>query len=441
MNLRKALAVMCAVFMLLTLCSCNSLDLSIDGLISPPRQNGNIYPIQQALEESVGKDITLKYPISGDYRSAFSFRDVDGDGFEEAVALYSKNNDGTVSMHLNVIDKIDGEWASVSDVKVVANGIEKITFCDLNRDLVPEIIVGWLIYGTVDKQVVAYSYDGVSLNQRIVESYTDFICDKLRADGNEELIIINLNSKDKVSTVKVLSINDTGIAETGSAMLDGSVTSYMPPIVATLSDGRPALYIDGVRGTGTLTEIVWFEQSTLKSTYDAVTQTSVTYRPSTVTVTDINSDGIIDVPFMNVLPSTVNKPEADKVYVTAWSNFNGKDFVTVQNTFMNYTDGYYITIPDEWMNKLHLARKTESKQRIFYSYDYENDMQGSEVFRITAALRSDIENGKFDNNGYVKLSDDKDNVYMVKVIDENVLDITAEKLSQNFHIIKQGEEI
>ncbi|MBO7218107.1 MAG: hypothetical protein J6V50_05345 [Clostridia bacterium] len=437
MTFRKLAVLLCAVLMLFTFTSCNYFDISADSLITPPLQDGDIYPIQLALEKSVGKDITLKYPISGDFRSAFSFKDIDGDGDEEALALYSVSKEGTVSTHLNIIDNINDEWVSCSDVSVVGNGVEKMTFCDLNNDKIPEIIIGWMIYGTVDKQVGVYTYDGNVLNQRAMEKYTDFICECINTAGNDELIIINLNTTEKTSAIKILKLSKTGIAETGTAMLDGGVTSYSVPIVSKLADGRPALYLDAIKGTGTLTEIVWFDGTTLKSTYNAVTaETSTTYRPSAVYLRDINGDELLDIPMMSILPSTVNKPDVDKVYVTSWSNFDGTKLKVIENTFMNYTDGYYLSIQDNWMNRLHLARKTDSRQRIFYSYDPKEDVQGAEIFRIISISVSDVETGKFDTTGYEKLGDYADVAHFAKVIEDNELKITFEMLKDNFYIIK-----
>ncbi len=437
MGFKRIAAIISSVIIALTFSSCNSLDMNIDGLLSPPKQDGDIYPIQQALEAAVGKTITLKYPIAGDNRSAFSFKDIDADGIDEALALYSLNTDGTVSMHLNIIDYEAGEWVSRSDVKIVGSGIEKITFCDLSGDNIPEIIVGWMIYGTVDKQVGVYTYDGKALNQRVLEKYTDFFCDSLNTDDKDELIVIDLNTTDKTSEVKILALSESGITEIGSALLDGGVTSYSAPIVSKLSDGRKALYIDAIKGTGTLTEIVWFEKNILCSTYDtALAETRLTYRPSAVYTKDLNADGIYDIPIMSLLASTALMPETDKVYVTSWCNFNGTNLNVIENTFMNYTDGYYITISNKWMNRIHLARKVDSRLRIFYSYDPATDMQGNEVFRIVATTQSDIDSGKFDNAGYEKLGSQNGMIYMAKVAENNELDITIEVLKDNFYIIQ-----
>lgn len=434
MFLKRIAAVLCAFALAFSLTACSAIDTNVEDMITPPLQDGDIYDIQKALEASVGNKIILKYPISGDYRAAFSFMDIDGDGVEEALALYSVNNDGTVSMHLNIIDKIEDEWVSRSDIKVVGNGVEKLAFSDLNDDKVPEIIVGWMIYGTVDKQVGVYTYDGTALNQRAMEKYTDFLCASLKQGGNEELIVIDLNTTDKTSSVKVLSLNDTGIVESGSAMLDGGVTSYSAPIVSTLSDGRPALFLDAIKGTGTLTEIIWFDDNTLKSTYDPLlAETSLTFRPSAVYLRDIDGNGDYEIPVMSILKSTEQKPEVDKVYVTSWSSFNGKKLVTEMNTFMNYTDGYYLSIPAKWMNKLHLARKTDSKQRIFYSYDPKTDTQGDELFRIVA-VEGAVQRENTDE--YFELGKHNEITYFAKVVENNDLSITEEQLKENFFIIK-----
>ena len=110
----------------------------------------------------------------------------------------------------------------------------------------------------------------------------------------------------------------------------------------------------------------------------------------------------------------------------------------VQNSFMNYTDGYYLNIPSEWINQIHLARKTDSRQRIFYSYDTETQLEGDEVFRIVAATVSEIESGKFDSAKYEELGSYSGIVYLTKIIENNTLGITLDMLKNNFHVIKYG---
>lgn len=432
--LKRLLCLILTVALGCSFSACSFLESDGDELLSPPRLEGELYYIQEALIDYAGEEITLKYPTSGDYRSAFVLRDINGDGREEAFAFYSKTEDSTVTMHINVLVK-DEEWRSKGDIGVVGSGIEKIVFSDLAGDGVEEISVGWSIYGSVDRQVGIYSFDGNMLTQRTMENYTDFLALDIDEDKKNELFVINLNLTDKTAVAKAFSVNEQGVEEKGVASLDGSVTSHYAPVISKLSDGRPAVYIDAVKGSGSLTEIVWFEDGGLKSVYDSKTAaTSLTYRSSVVVSRDFNNDGVLDVPLQSLLLSTKDKEDFDKVYVTDWSSFDGKEIKTAASAFMNYSDGYYITIPESRKDRLHLARKTDSRLRIFYSYDPETGTQGNEVFRVLVLSQTDFDAGK--GQGYTILRERGNLHFLARVVENNDLSFTGEELNQNFGIIE-----
>lgn len=434
MSLKRMTGVVAAFCMVLTLAACGAFDPSIDNLLTPPKQEGDIYPIQQALESFAGGAITLKYPVSGEYRSAFVLQDVDGDGVEEALAVYSTNADGTVTMHLNLIVREDEKWVSKSDMSIVGNGIDRLEFADLDGDGKQEIVVGWMIYGAVDKQVAVYSLDGGSLIQRALEKYTDFLCEDLSGRGRQELVVLNLNTGDRLASAKVYSVDPGGVSETGSALLDGGATSYSAPVVSSLPDGRRAVFVDAVKGTGMLTEIIWFDGERLMSLCDPETkETSLTYRASSVASRDFNGDGVIDIPLMSLLQSTAGREEADRVYVTEWNTFDGQTMTCFLSAFMNYSDGYYLAIPDDWRDTVFLARKTDSRLRVFYSYDPETDTQGPEIFRIMAVAAQDYDEGKYAGEGFVELARFDRLAYLARIEGDAV---ELELLRSNFNLIE-----
>jgi len=433
--LKKLLAAILSALLCCSLSACNFLESGAENLLQPPRLEGELYYIQEALLDFAGEDITLKYPTAGEYRSAFVLRDLDKDGTDEAVAFYSSTEDATVTMHINVMVKDDDDWKSKGDISVVGSGVEKVVFSDLGNDGTEEISVGWSIYGAVDKQVGVYSFDKKALNQRTIESYTDFLTLDIDSDKKQELFVINLNITDKIASAKALSLNEAGVEERGIATLDGGVTSYFEPKLSALKDGRPAVYIDAVKGSGTLTEIIWFEDGGLKSLYDGKAQaTAATYRTTAVSSRDFDGDGIIDIPLQSLLLSTTDKEDFDKVYVTDWSSFDGKRIKKTVSAFMNYSDGYYITIPTNRQDRLHLARKTDSRLRIFYSYDPLNKVQGEEVFRISVISKGDYEGGK--GAGYNLIAEKGELCFMARVIPDNELGFTEKELSENFGIIE-----
>ena len=58
---------------------------SAENLLSPPVIYEEQEDIYNALRKSISGNITLQYPRSGAYRSAFVIKDIDGNGDDEAA--------------------------------------------------------------------------------------------------------------------------------------------------------------------------------------------------------------------------------------------------------------------------------------------------------------------------------------------------------------------
>ena len=436
MKVSKLIRFFAALLCVFMLSSCTEFDSNAKSLLLAPRQE-ELYHIQKALEKSAGSDITLKYPTSGEYRSAFILKDVNNDGQEEAFAFYSKTVEDAVTMNINVISSNGEEWQSRGNSNIVAGGIEKVVFCDLDGDSVEEIVVGWTVFGSVDKQLAVYSFDGQSIKKRAGEKYSDFICGNLTGDNKNELIVLGINATDKSATAKVFSLQTGSVSELGAVQLDGGITSFYTPVLSKLSNSRPAVYVDAVKGVGLVTEILWFEKESLMHLIRSNgAEESETFRTTLATVKDFNADGILDVPLSEILKSTAKSEEIYKVYVTNWSNFDGSSFETIASAFMNYSDGYYLTISPQMLDKLYLARKTDSRLRIFYSFDLNTQTQGDEVFRIMAVDKSIYNEETYKSQSYENIYETDKFVYLIRVQKDNPIGMTKEILKTNFGVLK-----
>lgn len=73
------------------LSGCSGFSSSTADLMRPPRLTPEQSAINEALTAAaLTQTYTLKYPKSGEYRSAFVFHDIDGDGVEEAIAFMNR---------------------------------------------------------------------------------------------------------------------------------------------------------------------------------------------------------------------------------------------------------------------------------------------------------------------------------------------------------------
>lgn len=437
MKIKKILVALFAALFLFSFTGCDYMYSNVDELLMPPKMDGDIYPIQQALEDAAGENITLKFPTSGEYRSSFILKDLDNDGTDEALVFYTVNGSNSVNIHINLIAYCDDEWASIGDIGVVGADVERVSFTDMNNDGRLEIVVGWITYENVDKQVGVYAFNGKTITQRAMESYTEFICADITGDASVELVTFNLNSSDKTAISQIFKLTDAGVTKIGSVMLDGGVTEYTAPKLSCLNDGTtPAIYIDAKKGKGTITEIIWFRQGVAKTLplTDNNTQ-SVTYREKDLASADYDGNGVIDIPTLEMLPSTTGLPENDTVYYTKWSSFDGEIFNTIAVTFMNYADGYFIDIPIQWQGNLHVIRKTDIRTRIFYSYNSEIAMVGEELFRVMVVPVSSYDNGAYSSGDYFELERTKDVVYIAKITANNPFGIKEEDVKNIFGLI------
>lgn len=90
MDVHRFCLVAAALAACLTFTSCTGFTKVTEDLMKPPRLTAEQKEIDDALHAAViESDISFKYPKSGDYRSAFVFHDIDGDGEEEAIVFYA----------------------------------------------------------------------------------------------------------------------------------------------------------------------------------------------------------------------------------------------------------------------------------------------------------------------------------------------------------------
>lgn len=419
--MKKIFTPIIALLMAAVLCSCGGLGINIADSIVPPKPSGELYNIQKTLETYVGGSVSLVYPESGRYRSAIITKDLDGDGKPEVFSFYkTSTDDKTAVLHINYIRWTDaGGWVSVSDIEVKSSGVESVEFATLDHSGLPKIIVSWSRFSAVDKQVSVYEMNAGILAEVTSESYSVFSTCDFDGDGVSDIVAVHLDKEAGTSTASLLSLTEQGFTKNSSCMLDGNVTSYYEPVISSLADGTPAIFIDAAKSTGMITEVLCISDGTLISIFSSPEvlggENVRTLRASSVRSSDFDGDGSVDIPLAEKLPSPAGTQESDVTYMTTWNRVDGNMLTPMDHTIINYVDGYYVIIPDEWVGNITMQRNLDIRQRIISRWSPDEKAAGEEIVRLQTLKIKEWESNLEKYENYFELARSSEDVMIAKL--------------------------
>ncbi|MBE6787874.1 MAG: VCBS repeat-containing protein [Ruminococcaceae bacterium] len=437
----KKMSVLLLVFLMsFFVCGCDFFTIDIAELLVPPALSDDLKEISGAIKESVKNTYTLKYPQSGEYHSAVVQKDVNHDGAQEAFAFYSIKENDIETMNINVVVNKDGKWKSVASQSIIASGVHRVDFCDLDDDGVAEILVGWQVYGTSEMQLAVYSFGNNQLNQRILKRYTHYITCNLDENKTNEILIIDSDAKIGQNTASLYGMSQQGVVLVGKCQLDGKVESIGHPVVAELSSGKQAVYIDSQKGIGAITEVLIFKNNKLLNPLfdDKAKETIATLRSASFVTKDINNDGVLEIPVQLNVPSVSKSEVAEKLYLTNWCSFNGEILTTQVTSMINVLDGYYYNIPASWVGNIAILKDTDNCIREIYSYNTEQMSVQKSLLYIRAISKKDWEDGIYDALNLVKIGETEKAVIACRISkDGREKGATLENIKSSYGIYEQ----
>ncbi|MCI8554521.1 MAG: VCBS repeat-containing protein [Clostridiales bacterium] len=356
------------------LTGCNILGMDVENKLRPPRAAGEQAEIQKALDsylhaEKLSSHYMLKYPRSGEYRSAFIMKDINGDQEDEALALYLPGEKAG-AVHLNLLQRVEGKWTSVSDVEGISTDIDSIAFGDLDGDGRLEIFSGWNIY-TDTQQLVVYSLSEGRLVQRYAETnYNKLIVGDIRKTGRDDILLLRVQPDGMSVVARLLAEQEGIITEVSSAELNIAVQRLGGARVSSLTETVSGVFIDGITASeGMVTELLcWDEQKRLTP----AGITALTFREVPVPSMDIDGDGRVEWPRTVIVSPTDAAengalPSGGPAYVH-WLDWDYEKAASVAKEygFVNLTDGYMFRTEKAWDGLISTEYDRESHTTDFY---------------------------------------------------------------------------
>lgn len=430
-----AAAVCCSVFM----AGC-SFGGSVDSLLSPPKLSEEQNAVYGALIRAAGNDIRLKYPRAGDYRSAFVFANIDGEPDREAIVFYEKagETEGGGNVRINIIDRRGGKWTSVYDHAGAGTGIDRILFSELGGSGRQSVIIGYTLLSG-ERSVQVYSYEDGLLTSDYSDTYSTMFTADLERDGKEELILIRPGNQMRKASVSSVSIApESGkAAETGSVALDESASEFVSVAAGYVGKETPAVFIDGLSGGQLTTEIIYSVDGQLRNPLYLGESGLIekTRRPAGYTCTDIDLDGVIEIPTLSLFPGYFEDSSGTKLYSTDWNIFDNYSITKKYSSFYNLSEGYCFILPSRWDGVVTAKRDSATGEVVFCKF--RADLLNSTVELLRIAVASEEETGALLEEGYMVLKSNNKTNYLVKCpdIEDEPLVLTGTEISNSLYLM------
>ncbi|HWS41768.1 MAG TPA: hypothetical protein VN421_01625 [Pseudoflavonifractor sp.] len=367
---------------------------AVDELYALPKLPGDYQNLQAKIEEvTVGSGAEYSAPLWGSYTQPVQFQDLDGDGTLEALAFFKVPAD---EKPLKIyIFRLTGDGYEVGAV-VEGDGtaVYSISYENLNATPTKELVVSWQKSTDVNTLAV-YSVAKYEVSELLNTPCTAFNVVDINMDNHQELLVIQLDTVEGSSSrVDCYGADKAALTLTGSAPLSQGITAlesdttrrgYLKGEVAT-----PGLYVTSVLGDGLVTDIFAWKDETLKNvTLNAETgvSNSTVRARDKAKPADINGDDILE------LPVPLGQPVGASIVPTldAWYQFGIDGAATlVCTTYHNFDDGWYFTLPEDWVGKVTVTTDTAvvgEKRTVFGRWDGEKSNTFLTLYRLTGPNR------------------------------------------------------
>ena len=415
---------------------------SVDDLYAPPRAPDDYLKLDNKINEVLNAGGEYAAPLSGELTQKVQLQDLDGDGVQEAIAFFRVSADER-PLKIYIYHQVEDDYEVAAIIEGSGNAIDSVSYENLDDSPSKEIIVDW---ETVAQRhlLAAYSIDRYEALELMHTDHSGFQIYDIDADGQKELLVLRMADPSESSTaaptssepanrVELYNFQDGMLELSSSSPLSRDVSGASDMACGYLQDMVPALFVTSTYAeNGQITDIfAWKHEQLENVTLDPETGESTgTVRWSTevnstgVSCTDINGDGILELPSAYALPDPNNVGTAPNFWAIRWQQYDIDGGAhRVYTTYHNSRDGWYFILPDAWEGKLTLSRSDLAgggERAVIFSYWEGDPNVEPEPFLVIYMLTGDNRSMRASMPGRFRLlstEGDADTIYAARLID------------------------
>lgn len=393
------------------------------------------YSQLQASIQNVMNEMELEYASInyGSYTSTIQLLDMDNDGIQETAAVFlrvgSTANTSGSEKPLRVClfrQNPDNTYRLLYTVQGDGTAIHSVAYEDLTGDGVREMIVSWQVSSKV-YNLSAYQLMSGAAIELMSTSYNErYLAVDMDGDSCKELVVFQQHtSEEDRNRAEYYRYQDGTMMMASSAPLSADILSVTSARTGRLTDGVTGIYVNCDRENEVITDILVLTEGGLRN---VTLNSELGYSSTTtriyigVSATDINRDGILEIPLP--VPAVSIDPNAvSSHYLTYWRQFDSEGIGTVVSaTYHATSDGWYLTLPTAWLGEVTVGRddsRSSWGERAVVFYYWPNETTTTPApFLTVYTLTGENRYSRSRMSGRVTLYTDTSSIYCANLNDD-----------------------
>lgn len=444
MKFRRLTTVCLALALVFSLTGCIGRESGdMFALPEPPEDYRNLNAVITEIRSSIGGESIA--PQSGSNTQTVQLQDLDGDGVQESAVAFFRVSGAERPLKIYVFrQRDDDNYELRCVIEGVGSAIASVAYEDVGGSAAKEVVVSWQISAT-DHALGVYSLDDVEGIELLwVDSYSRFRLADLDGDGAKEVVALTLQTgEESVNKADFYDYDGAVLALKSTAPLTAGINEIRLVRGGNLEDMTPAIFVTAgfPESSDQVVDILacrdgQFTNITLNSDTLRSEETIRTY--TAVNGTDINRDGVMEIPCPVQVPRAMGA--TDDFWLLDWRQFDLQGTPhTMMTTYHTITDGWYFTIPEEWLDQLTISRKdstTADERAVLFSL-WKGEDKAAEPFMVLYKLTGTNQTTRAAMGQRQTLLTDASATYAVELFPE-VWDtgLTRDDVLQRFRLIR-----
>lgn len=357
LRMKRMLLAVLAAAMSLVLSGC--FVKTVDELYTLPKHSDEYNRLEQAIDQVMSsQNASYAAPVSGMNQQSVQLADLDGDGTEEAVAFLKTTGDKPLKAC--IFSRVDEDYQLMDVIEGDGTSFASVEYVPLTGGPGVELVIGRQLSTDVLQSLCAYSYTGGHVVELLSTNYSEYRCVDLDEDGRTDLFVLRFDAEQPQGVAELYRWQGDQMEREPEAYLTAGASPVKRIVSGDLMEDVPAVFVASTyEENGLATDVFAFRDGVFRNITAADPGSALsTVRSYYVYATDVDSDGLIELPQILPLPSAAGSEE--NYSVISWYNLDLQGRSTPKmTTYHSFSGGWFLSLPDRWQNRLCITRSEE----------------------------------------------------------------------------------